>query len=123
MKASYLIENRVPEDLGVSAVVVAADYHNPLEQIDAITKTLNSKRIRGNVLFDLLLANGSKRNRYFLVFFTGEGFDMSSLKSADAHYVEYCNASAAILKNHIDEIDTSLLTSALKYAVKKGIPF
>lgn len=120
---SYLIEPLTAcADPDISACVLAADYHSPFDYLGFIGEELSRENIKGSVLFDMLLANGSKRNRYYLAYFNGASFTSLQEKAPDYYYEKFSSISANILKNHIAEIDDTLLTRAMKFAVRRGIP-
>lgn len=122
MKSDYLVRTQVPDGLGVSAFVLAANFHNPFECLDEISEELDRQSIKGSVVFDLLLANGSKLNRYFLAEFDGKSFVLDSIHEVGSEYLKFSKISADFLKCNIKVIDDILLSPAMKFAVKRGIP-
>lgn len=122
MKSDYLVRTQVPDGLGVSAFVLAANFHNPFECLDEISEELDRQSIKGSVVFDLLLANGSKLNRYFLAEFDGKSFVLGSIHEARSEYLKFSKISADFFRCNIKVIDDVLLSPAMKFAVKRGIP-
>ncbi|MGM0985388.1 MAG: type II toxin-antitoxin system RnlB family antitoxin [Pseudomonadota bacterium] len=126
MKKHYLLDSEFQknnENSLAAAVIVAADFHHPLEYKKEIEKELRSKKIQGNVIIDMLLANGSKKNRFFSIKFDGKHFCSNHEKLKEPkETIIYSQYSARILKEKYNEVNTNLLTTAMKFAVKKGLP-
>lgn len=120
MTKRYLL-NTQPA-LGLQAAVYAVGAVSPMEALDEIEQDLSSKNVTGAVLFDLLLTNGNKANRYFVGTFDGRKFIKSEMKSAEASYSEYSPMSAQMFKGHVSDVDSSLLTNAMQFALRAGIP-
>lgn len=105
----------------MTAMVVANGIHNPLEQREVLEGQLKSQGIRGTVVFDLLLALGTKGRRYFVADFDGEKLAPLS-RASDVPQI-YTEQSARTLKKHVAELDFSLLGKAMAFAVKQGYSF
>ncbi|NWC70328.1 type II toxin-antitoxin system RnlB family antitoxin [Pseudomonas sp. P7758] len=123
MKSDYLVTTELPNSLGVSAFILAANYHSPFECLEEISRELDRQSVRGAVVFDLLLANGTKINRYFLAQFDGKKFAIDSIQEVSMEYMNFSKVSAEMLKRSAKLIDDVLLTPAMKFAVRRGIPF
>lgn len=121
MMSRFLVSPNPDATLGAAVFAVCAI--SPLEDLDEVAQDLRKKRITGRVLFDLLLANGNKVNRYFLADFDGQRFKTVRLQPAADHYNEYSGVSAKFLHDHADEIDPSLLSKAMQFALRQGVPF
>lgn len=121
MKSTFLISIQPLEDF--SAAVIAAGVTSPMECINKVEKDLKRRKVKGKVLFDLLLAHGSKFNRYFVGDFDGEHFSSSRFENVDGFYREFSIMSARILKEKADQVDNSLLSRAMQFAIKQGLPF
>lgn len=122
MKHIFLVEGHPSESCGISALVLAADIESPLEHLHDVEKKLTESNIHGLVVFDLLVSHGNKRNRFFSAFFNGSKFADHNFKSEQNSYSTYSQLSAPHLKNHAKEMNHILLSSAMKYAIKEGIP-
>lgn len=120
MKSTFLISVKPSEDY--SAAVIAAGVRSPMEFIANIEEDLRHRKVKGKVLFDLLLAHGSKTNRYFVGEFDGEHFASPRFQNVDSFYREFSIISARILKDEANQLDSSLLSRAMQFAVKRGIP-
>jgi hypothetical protein len=108
---------------GHDAAVFATSHVNPLEALEDVERELADRKVKGKVVFDLLLTNGHKLNRYFVGVFDGQHFRDSKFSPVQAEYADLSRASAQFLKGHFEEVSTSLLTPAMRYAIKTGIPF
>jgi hypothetical protein len=121
MKSTFLISIQPLDDF--SAAVIAAGVTSPMECISKVEKDLKRRKIKGKVLFDLLLSHGSKSNRYFVGEFDGEHFSSPRFQNVDSFYREFSIVSARILKEKADQVDSSLLSRAMQFAIKQGVPF
>ena len=107
---------------GVDGAVLATCAINPMETLADVERDLKKMKVSGRVVFDLLLANGNKINRYFVGNFDGKHFTTQRFESAKAEYEVYSTLSATLLKEHASEVDPSLLSKAMQYAIRVGIP-
>lgn len=121
MKSTFFISIQPLDKF--SAAVIAAGTNSPMECIAKVEKDLKRRKVKGKVIFDLLLAHGSKYNRYFVGEFDGEHFSSSRFENMDNYYREFSIVSARILKEKSDQLDSSLLTRAMQFAIKQGVPF
>lgn len=121
MKRTYLLRTEPSGDL--SAAVFAVGVASPLESLGQLEKELKRKHVRGKVLFDLLLAHGSKANRYFIGDFDGEHFRSAKFSNVDSRYKDFSAISAQVLQKNVEQVDSSLLSQAMRFALEKGIPF
>lgn len=120
MKSTFFISISPLRDF--SAAVIAAGVESPMDCIAKVEKDLKQRKVKGKVLFDLLLAHGSKSNRYFVGEFDGNHFSSPKFQNADELYLDFSAVSAEILKNKSDQVDSSLLSRAMQFAIKQGIP-
>jgi hypothetical protein len=121
MTINFLVTTK-PEP-GLSAAVFAAGVVSPMDVLDEIERELRIKKVEGRVLFDLLLNHGNKVNRYFVADFDGERFQKTRFRSASEDYEGLSKISAKLLQLHFCEMDASLLSNAMRYAITHGIPF
>ena len=120
---NYLLEKKNIPKADVRALVLAANPHSPFEHLFEIESQLSKSKIKGKILFDMLLSNGSRKNRFFIVDFDGEHILMRTLMNADQNYEIFSKNSAAIFLKNCNSIDDTLLTKAMKYALNTGTPF
>lgn len=121
MNNKFIIRTKLSAD--ISAAVFAVGVNSPMEYLAQVEKDLKRRKVQGTVLFDLLLAHGSKTNRYFIGNFDGKQFSSPQFKNRDDCYSNYSALSAKILKDNAEKVDDSLLTKAMRFALKRGIPF
>lgn len=104
-----------------SAVVISTGINVPHENLDEVAHELRRLHIRGPVVFDLLTANGTRTRRFFSIKFDGEGFPISRFQNVEPDSAVRA-ASSKFLCDHLSEVDLSLLTPAMRFAVSRGIP-
>lgn len=119
---NYLLENIKISGSNVQALVLASNPHSPFESLPEIERSLSQSKIKGKILFDMLLANGSKRNRFFIVDFDGVHIQLQTLTSADNDYEAFSRRSAKVLSKNLGKLNDSLLSGAMRYALMKGTP-
>jgi hypothetical protein len=120
MTSRFLVSPNPASSLGAAVFAVCAI--SPMDDLKEVAEELHKNKIAGQVLFDLLLAHGNKVNRYFLADFDGEQFKSARLQPAADRYGEFSRVSAKFLHDHVDEVDPSLLSKAMQYALRKGLP-
>lgn len=121
MNKRFLLETEPTP--GLQAAVFATCAVSPMEALGDVERELSANNISGKVLFDLLLSNGNKANRYFVAEFDGRKFTGSKFDSEMHRYAALASVSAEVFKGHFAEVDPSLLSSAMQFALKRGIPF
>ncbi|MEY4416211.1 MAG: hypothetical protein RIQ53_3504 [Pseudomonadota bacterium] len=102
-----------------AAMVFAASVERPHANLASVAKELKRRRVSGCVLFDLLIANGARSQRFFAVDFDGSRF-VDAFEPVQAE-PEVAAASARFLAEHADDVDTALLTPAQRFALKRGV--
>lgn len=106
----------------LQAAVFATGVVSPMDSLDDIERELSERNVFGQVMFDLLLANGNKANRYWIGEFDGQSFNRAAINSAMNKYEIFSRVSADVLKNHFSEVNPTLLSKAMRFALKQGIP-
>ncbi|MBB6317318.1 type II toxin-antitoxin system RnlB family antitoxin [Paraburkholderia tropica] len=119
MNQPFLVKREGPD--GLSAVVLSIGFENPMGALARVEKDLRKRKVRGTVLFDLLLANGTKYNRFFVGEFDGDHF-ASEFRSGEGRHAEFAAYSACIYQQAGETVDTSLLTPAMRFALSRGTP-
>lgn len=101
-----------------AAIVFSTSYQNPVDEYLSLEKMLASQGVEGNVLFDLLAANGSDAwdCRYVCCRLKGGQFDREwgyplAPEELGYDYRAYCDA---FYRNHCGEVDLSLLPQELR---------
>ena len=119
MKRPYLLAMK--PTLGVDAAVFATGVESPIESILELEQELARNKVVGTVLFDVLLSQGNKANRYFVGEFDGHHFMASKIKPVICAHGVYAALSAHFFKEHYAEVNPCLLTGAMRFALKKGM--
>ncbi|ELM3616124.1 type II toxin-antitoxin system RnlB family antitoxin [Aeromonas sobria] len=88
----YLIRT---DDSHYAAVVIAADYQNPLQELPSVMDELRKKEVSGEILFDLLFSNGTEWNRFASMQFNGHAFERKTFRVIDSD-----NMPCSLLKVH-----------------------
>lgn len=101
-----------------AALVFATSVERPHTHLAALATELKRRKLRGSMLFDLLVANGPKSPRFFVVNFDGSRFESFEPVQPDP---EVTVASTQFYSDHIEEFDTSLLTPAMTFALRRGV--
>lgn len=123
MKNNFLIESYIREKSEISALVLATDVESPLEHIHEVEQELSNCITSGLVIFDLLISHGNKRNRFLSAHFDGKKFSSYDFKVNIVSYDICSRLAATALKQHSTEINDTLLSKSMKFAVRMGIPF
>lgn len=88
----YLIR---PAGNQYAAVVIAADYQNPLQELSSVVDELRKKEISGEILFDLLCSNGEEWNRFASMKFNGCMFERKTFQ-----IIDFESIPCSLLKEH-----------------------
>jgi hypothetical protein len=120
MKQPFLVKSQGPN--GLSAVVFSVGFQNPMGTLTRVESDLRRRKVRGTVLFDLLLANGTRYNRFFVGEFDGDHFVKHDFQSADARRQEFVDFCTSVYQEAVEQVDTSLLSPAMRFALKRGTP-
>ncbi len=123
MKSHFLIESYIREKSEISALVLATDIESPLDHIHEVEQELSNCIASGLVVFDLLISHGNKRNRFLSAHFDGKKFSSYNFKASIVPYDICSRLAATALKQHNTELNDTLLSKSMKFAVKMGIPF
>lgn len=100
------------------ALVFATSIERPHTYLSTLADEFKRRDLIGNVLFDLLVANGPKSQRYFVVNFDGSRFESFEPVQPEP---EIKMASSRFYSDHLDQFDTSLLTPAMRFALRRGV--
>lgn len=103
---------------GLSAVVFSVGFQNPMGTLTRVESDLRCKKVRGTVLFDLLLANGTRYNRFLVGEFDGDHFVSTDFRSADARRREFADFCASVYEEAVEDVDTSHFTPHARYAIQ-----
>jgi hypothetical protein len=106
------------DDIG--CVIFSISEYNPTDYISTIEQDLIKESYKGNVVFDLLLANGNNFNRYLKAYFNGNGFNRDSYKIIDKPQHQLKKKSIDFYQKNIDFLENSILSKPIKFMIKKG---
>jgi hypothetical protein len=120
MAQPFLVRSKGPN--GLAAVVFSVGYQNPMGVLARVERDLKKREVRGKVLFDLLLANGTKYNRFYVGEFDGDHFTSEAFASADTRHSEFASYCASAYQESVENMDVSLLTPAMRFALGRGTP-
>ncbi len=103
------------------AMVLATNHERPTEHLEAIAQDLSALGVAGKVVFDYLLANGTRTRRFFAVEFDGRTFPTWKFERVEGD--DQLRAfSAQYFVEHADRVDLALLSPAMRFQVKRGQP-
>jgi hypothetical protein len=97
-------------------LVIATSYENPLSYINDIKMSLNVSE--GNILFDLTLINGVKKNRYVACNFSDKTKRRCSLVAEINDCIKHISRDYFIKNDAL--VRHSILPKALKFLVLAG---
>lgn len=109
------IDNPAYQCVSLSLCSEGIDYL--YEDLENELKRINSK---GRVLFDLLLSNGYKSDRFVSLYFDGAQFDFSTYeveKNIESRIEDYCSK---YFIEHSGLLENSALTKPQRFLFKKG---
>jgi hypothetical protein len=92
--------------------IQSISYINPINELKDIAHELHTIKYEGEVIFDLLLANGNTSNRFLISKFIDKRFEMKSFKKTIISQ-DIRNEIANYYKNHSDYLSNSILTSSM----------
>jgi hypothetical protein len=88
--------------------------------LDEIESSLAIKKIKGSIVFDLLIMNGMN-DRYYSADFDGVKFNLSSFKSIKSNDETVFKTSNTFFSKNIDLIEQSSLPKVKKFLIKKQL--
>jgi hypothetical protein len=93
-------------------LVITKDYTRFDELLPALSNDLKKKKVKGDIVFDLLLSNGNNSTRYFHVYYNGEAFDLRTLKKINNPNIFILQKVKTYLKKNKELLQNSVLTQA-----------
>lgn len=116
-----LFELAESPDPGYVVLVMSLNYRTPWEDLPCLEVALRARRLKGPVLFDSLLCNGSVHHRFFVAVFDGERFGPRPLVRLATPPPSVERACAMFYASAVDRVDLTLLTPAVRFGVKRGV--
>jgi hypothetical protein len=102
------------------ALVLATGPVRPEEELDAVADDLRAQGVRGKVVFDLLLANGTHTRRYFSIDFDGTRFSPARFVHMTPN-AALLRASVAFFAANRGALDVQVLTPAMRVELVRDI--
>jgi hypothetical protein len=109
-----------PNPQKYAAVVIATSTTPPDQSLDDVAADLRVQGACGTVVFDYLTANGTRTRRFFARQFDGTEFLAGRFKRVDEDEALH-EASAQFFSKHLEDVDLTLLSPAMRYALAHGI--
>ncbi|WP_099468748.1 type II toxin-antitoxin system RnlB family antitoxin [Konateibacter massiliensis] len=100
-------------------LIIATSYENPLSSIKEIEEEIKIEK--ANLLFDLTLINGVKKNRYIRCEFEAGRNQLQSCSLVDSIDEAIRKLSYEYFKENEDIVQKSILPNSLKYLLKAGM--
>ncbi|MCL1039231.1 type II toxin-antitoxin system RnlB family antitoxin [Shewanella submarina] len=103
-------------------VSMSTDFCRPDDYISELENELQTLEYEGKVVFDLLLSNGLKEDRYFSAEFDGRRFVVSSFRTMTSICSEISSMSSAFYRDNYNLVSkNAILSKPQKFLVKKGM--
>lgn len=119
MKQYSLTKTEIPM---YQYLVFSKSYLSPSEFLNQIEGELSNKDYSGKVAFDYLLSNGNNDNRFISAYFDGKHFDRKSFTVLNSEEKRIVNRfSQHYYKKNSNIVDRSILSSPLRFTIKKGL--
>jgi hypothetical protein len=111
---------RVKKYTDIGYIVYSTSVHNPTDCISEIERELIKTTYKGNVIFDLLLANGNNFNRYLTAYFDGINFNSESYQLISNPKDDLKQKSIDFYQKNIELLENSILSKPIRFMIKKG---
>ncbi len=109
-------------DYKYTYVSMSTDFCRPDDYMSELEEELQTHEYKGKVVFDLLLSNGLKEDRYFSAEFDGRRFVVSTFRTMTCICSEILGMSSAFYKDNYDLVSkNAILSKPQKFLVKKGM--
>lgn len=106
---------------GIAALATAATFERPDDYLLTLGGELASLGIKGEVMLDLLAANGSETRRFFTVPFDGERFSLQRFTRIPTAPEEVRAAATKVLRDNLADIDLALVPTRLRLELLVGL--
>lgn len=104
-----------------SYVIYSTSHVNPVKELKNIAEDLKSHfKVKGKVLFDLLLSNGVSSNRFMEAEFDGIAFNRTSFKTLQSVNKVIKEESSEFYQKNLEFVENSVLPNAHQFLIKKG---
>ncbi|WMC91305.1 type II toxin-antitoxin system RnlB family antitoxin [Kineothrix sp. MB12-C1] len=100
-------------------LIIATSYENPLDSIEEIEEEIHVKK--ANLLFDLTLINGVKKNRYIKCEYKAGINKLQSCSLVDSIDETIKALSYNFFKQNEEVVRKSIIPNTLKHLIKSGL--
>lgn len=98
-------------------LIIATSYVSPLDSVDNIIKKVGQNN--SNLLFDLTLINGIKKNRYIEMKYSKDT-NLPKFNTVDSISPTIKDLSNKFFTSHYAIVDKSIVPNALKFLIKNS---
>lgn len=103
-------------------LIILTTYEPPLKYLDAYTLYLINKEYYGYLLIDTLMHSGNSNERFLEAFFDGEIIKNDTIKFTNIDKKNSIRkATCDLLRSNPDMLNYSILNSAQKQLINKGL--
>ncbi len=99
-------------------LIIATSYRSSLSNIDEIRDAIDIEY--GKLLFDFMLVNGNKKNRFIECEVVNSDYKRNTCKLAQTVDEYIKRLSSQFFMEHVDLVKTSVLPNALKHLIVTG---
>lgn len=99
-------------------LIIATNYRSSLSNLSELKNALEIDY--GKVLFDFLLVNGNKKNRFIECEVINSDYKRNTFRLADSVDEDIKKTSSKFFVEHKELVGSSVLPNALKYLVTTG---
>jgi len=99
-------------------LIIATSYDSPINDLEKVETEI--KGYTGKVVFDLTLINGMNSNRYLEAKVVSGVIDRKSFKIKKVFDEQMNEISREFFRDNVEFVESSTITSALKFWLKKG---
>lgn len=117
MAKLYHIEKLDKE--GYPYIIFSKSYVSPIEVLESLEHELKEIRVKGKIIFDLLLSNGDSPDRYFEADFDGSQIDKKSFRQVNSISNKVKQISNKYYYDRLNLLENSVLSKAQKFLIKK----
>lgn len=102
-------------------VTFSADISRPDEYLSDVERALRAAKYEGNVLFDLLLSNGTSGHRFYKAHFDGRVFQVETFTETRTQDLEdkVVNKCRDFYAEHTELLEHSVLTRAQRFLIQR----
>lgn len=99
-------------------LVIATNYRSSLSNLNEIRDKVNIEN--GKILFDFMLINGNKKNRFIECEVVNSTCKRNTFKLVDSVNIKIKKTSQRFFRSNIELVSKSVLPNSLKYLISTG---